>query len=510
MRQPILASQKLNRRRVGEFVAVAAVVGLVAVAVISAAGTPIAFEAESGTLANGATTTAVAGASGTGGVKFAAATPTPAATVTLAVNGATKYQTITGLGASINSDSWDNGALKPVLDMLIDQNGTKSFRVVMEMMDWEGTNDDADPNNFNWSYYDPIYSGATNFDTNQSGSNFGNLWSTIDYLHQRGIPDNQIILSFMGPGPAWLSGAQTNMAAAKEDEFVETVLSAAYYGYSHGHTFGVFSPDNEADLTSNREGIVMSAAVYAASLNKLAARMDALGMGSVRLLGPETGSTNSAYVDAMEAYPAVMAKVDHFDFHNYGGSTGGAAGVISGSGKDYWISEFSIFDHAFSILDEKAPGIMMWDAYDSVYNHAIVNGLGTAPGNDAGNAPAWIAYNANTKAYTPRKSFYQFGQLFKHTQLGMQMVDVQTSKPTLEAVAFVHPATGALTIVGQNTASTTAVIGGSVAGVSGVSTLHYSQTNSGSNMAAGADVGVAGGTFTVSVPANTVFTLTTF
>jgi hypothetical protein len=66
-----------------------------------------------------------------------------------------------------------------------------------------------------------------------------------------------------------------------------------------------------------------------------------------------------------------------------------------------------------------------------------------------------------------------------------------------------------VTIVGQNTASSAAVIGGTLTGAPGVATLHYTQTNSNSNMAAGADVTVTGGAFTVSVPAGTVFTLTT-
>src|SRR5258708_13187 len=55
-----------------------AVLGIAAIVYTFAAGTPIAFEAESGTLAGGAATTSITGASGTGGVKFAAATtPTP-------------------------------------------------------------------------------------------------------------------------------------------------------------------------------------------------------------------------------------------------------------------------------------------------------------------------------------------------------------------------------------------------------------------------------------------------
>ena len=444
-------------------------------------------------------------------VSISALTPfvSAAASSLLTIDGNTKYQTITGLGASINSDSWDNGALRPVLDQLIDQNGTKTFRVVMDMMDWESTNDNADPSVFNWTYYNPIYSGASSFDTTLGTSNFANLWNTIDYLHTRGIPDSQIILSFMGPGPSWLSGSKTQMAASKEDEFVETILSAAYYGYNHGHTFGAFAPNNEADLTNNQEGIVMDPTVYADSMNKLAGRMGSLGMSNVRLLGPETGGTNSSYVDAMEAYPALMAKVDHFDFHNYGGSTGNASSVISGSGKDFWMSEFSIFDHAFNLLQENASGLLMWDAYDSVYSHAILNGLGSQPGSDAGNAPAWIAYNDTTKAYDPRLSFYQYGQLFKYVPLGSVRIGATDSSGNVDVVAFKDPVSGRVTIVGQNNNSTAQTMNVSLSGIgTAPNKLSYYQTNSTSNMAQGADVPVTGGTASITVPANTVFTLT--
>jgi hypothetical protein len=243
-------------------------------------------------------------------------------------------------------------------------------------------------------------------------------------------------------------------------------------------------------------------------MNKIAARLDALGMNSVRLLGPETGSTNAGYVGAMETYPALMAKVDHFDFHDYGGSTGNADSVISGTGKDYWMSEFSIFDQAFSLLDEGAPGIMMWDAYDSVYNHAILNGLGSGAGNDAGNAPALIAYNTSTKVYTPRKSFYQFGQLFKYVPLGAQRVGVTVSNGmTLEA--FISTSDGVVTLVGENDTGSAQVIGGTLQNVPATTMLHYSQTTSSDNMKAGSDVTVSGGSFTTaSIPSNAVFTLT--
>jgi hypothetical protein len=183
-----------------------------------------------------------------------------AANVSLTIDGNTKNQTMDGFGTAINAHSWDNGNAKPALDMLIDQNGSSLYRVVMEMTDWESTNDDSNPSNYNWTYYNPIYSGATSFDTAQHAVNFADLWNTIDYLHQKGIPDNQIILSFMGPGPSWNGGNQVT-TSTQENEWAEEVTSAAYYGYSHGHTFGLFSPNNEEDLTTSNEGIGMSPAV---------------------------------------------------------------------------------------------------------------------------------------------------------------------------------------------------------------------------------------------------------
>jgi hypothetical protein len=132
------------------------------------------------------------------GILVAAVLPlarVPAATaagVGVTVDGSQQMQTMTALGVNINPNSWDNGSLKPALDMLINQAGVKSFRVAMDMIDWESTNDNSDPNTFNWNYYDLIYSGATSFDTRYAGSNFANTWNVIDYLHQRGIPDSGI------------------------------------------------------------------------------------------------------------------------------------------------------------------------------------------------------------------------------------------------------------------------------------------------------------------------------
>jgi O-glycosyl hydrolase len=433
-----------------------------------------------------------------------------AANVNVTVDGNSKSQTMDGFGVSINAHSWKNGQLKPALDMLVDQNGSNTFRIVQEMADWEATNDDANANNYNWNYYDPIYSGATTYDTAQAGSNFADLWNTIDYLHQKGIPDSGIILSFMGPGPSWNGGI--NVSSAQTDEWAEMVTSAAYYGYSHGHTFGNFAPNNEMDWGHN-EGITMTAAVNAAAMNKVATRLDALGLTSMRLVVPEVAQTCNGitYWNQLANFPNVMAKVDHMALHDYSGGTCSALGSLQGSAyptKNLWMSEFSIFDQAFPLLDQGASGLLMWDGYESVYNHGIVNGLGSSPGNDAGNAPALIAYNQSTGVYTPRKSMYQFGQLFKYVPKGSVKIGTSRSGGTGYTYAFYDQSSGRVTIMGQNTGTGSDTITTNLTNLPPVSSFQYYQTNSTQNMQRGTDVAVTGSSFTFTVPANTIYTLT--
>ncbi len=499
---------RLKNHKYSSWIALALFVVLATVWLVhsQAASLVGSFETENGVLSGNTGIVTDASASGGSAVRFGSNAPNPTPTMTATLNAGTTFQTITALGVNINSDSWDNGNLKPALDLLVD-NGFKTYRVVMEMADWEGTNDDTNASNFNWAYYNPIYSGATSFDNAQSGSNFANLWATIDYLHQKGVPDDNIMLSFMGPGPAWMGG--TTVTSSKLDEWVEMVLSAAYYGYTNGHTFGLFSPNNEMDWGHN-EGIIMSAANYADGLNRLAARMNTLGLAGVKIVGADTCCADDSYETAIKSYPTLMTKLGAFDFHQYGTSLGAdpESGYV-GTGKTWWVSEYSIFDNGFTFLQEGAPGIIMWDAYDAVYNHAILNGLGSSPPNDVGNAPPLISYNTTTKTYAPRKSFFHHAQLFKYTQLGMRRVQINSSNANMDLLAFVHPTTGAVTIVGQNNTGSAQVIGGTLAGVSGVNNFHVTYTNSGNNMASAADSPVSGNTFTASIPVGAIFTLTT-
>lgn len=117
--------------------------------------------------------------------------------VTLQIDGTKKFQQIDGFGVNINTAWWYKGeygdarVVQPAIDKLIDSLGVTIFRAVIEEIDWEAVNDDNDPNNFNWTYYNRIF-------TNER---FQGAWNTLRYLNKKGITDG-LVISFMGGPPA--------------------------------------------------------------------------------------------------------------------------------------------------------------------------------------------------------------------------------------------------------------------------------------------------------------------
>jgi O-glycosyl hydrolase len=419
----------------------------------------------------------------------------------LTLNGNTRYQTIDGFGISANSLSWNNGELRPAIDRLHDEGGSTIWRVVIDMADWEATNDDSNPNNFNWAYYDTIYSSAK----------FEELWATMAYLNQKGVT-NLLMLNFMGRGPSWLGGA--DLPTALEDEWVETVASAAYYARNNRHLqFGLFAPNNESDW-DGIEGIRMDRWQHARVMAKLAAKLDAIGLGDLRLIGPDTAAIGAGvndYLPSLMDEPTVMAKLDHFTFHNYAGDSGGADSAIRNSAypsKNFWISEVSNIWDALTHLSQGPAAILVWDGYDSVYNHAILAGRGSSPPNDAGNGPALLSYSTSTRLYTPRKAFYEFTQLFKFVPAGSVRIAATESSSNVTVYAFHHVASGRVTLVGRNAGSSNVTFSGTLTNLPTVPAFEFYRTTSSTNMERTSDVTVTGQTFSFSAPANGVFTLT--
>ena len=439
-----------------------------------------------------------------------------AATVTF--DGGVTYQTIDGFGANINHRSWTNDDLKPVIDALVDQAGMTLFRVVYDKTDWEATNENVSPYVMNWDYYSQVY----------SSTEFEKMWGLVGYLNQKGI-SNGVMFNFQGNGPAWLGVPVLN--TGMEPEWAQMVGSLLIYARQTNQLqFGLVGPDNEMDQTV--QGVNMTATQYVTALHDLSQLLDTNGLSDVGFVGPDLAGGGTTYMPQMMADPVVMSKVAHFGVHSYQDGGSNSAGVYSYiQGSDYpnrslWVTEFNVqcgpcdsgvlgtYDWTYCegtaeylmqhLLNNASAGLV-WEGYDSQYNYY--------------NPLQWSFWglfgvddtNAVDKTYTARKDFYTLAQISKWVRPGAQRIGVSGSVASLSPLlAFEHAGLGQITIVGINTSASAATLSGALASLPTVSYLDLYYTSANTNLADGGSVAVNNGTFSATIPADCVFTLTGF
>ena len=436
-----------------------------------------------------------------------------AATITL--YGTQTNQIIDGFGANINSWAWNTNEARPLMDALIDEAGMTIFRVVLQN-GWETTNDNTNPAIMNWAYYNAIYSTPA----------FERLWDFMAYLNQKGITDG-LMLNPQGIGPAWLGG-QT-LTAGKEDEWAEMVASLLVYARGNRHLqFTQVAPNNEPDY--GEQGIVISsAAQYVTTLRKLAQLLDTNGLSDLRLIGPDRATGNTAWMPEMLNDPVVMAKLAHFGVHSYSGAGSGSIGVynlINGSAypdRRFWVTEFNMWcascigtngndadswaysrgtaQYLFDHLAIGASAGIVWEGFDSYYPHdGFWDFFGLFRVNNT---------NATPLTFTRRKNFYTLAQVTKFVRPGAQRINLGGSTSPFTLLAFYHRDRGQFTLTGINPSGATALTG-TLTSLPTIPSLEFYYTSSTTNLAHTATVPVSNGVFSLTIPGDSVFTLTGF
>jgi O-glycosyl hydrolase len=387
--------------------------------------------------------------------------------------------------------------------------GAQVARVIIEKADWEAANDNADPLVFNDSYYTQVYSTAK----------FTDLWSTISYLNSKGVT---VSLAVMGAAPDWMGGS--DLTPGREAEYAELVASLVRFArLTRGLNVRLVEPFNELEW-DGKEGVRASAQQAVQVLQLLGRRLDTLGLGDVRFVTPDSASVATGvgtYLPALLADPYVAGKIAHVGLHDYSGSTGGAAGAIAASprpGTDVWMTEFSAWcpgcdsgapnpadwpfarqtgQYLLSMMSQGAAGAIVWDGVDSFYeHHASVTYWGMLSG------------GGGRGAYQPRTTFSVMAQVMRYVATGSRLLTSSTDDPALDVAAFHHPASGRLTVVGFNLSGAAKTLTINLTGLSGYQSLNQVQTNASTSLAPAGSVAVTTNQITVSVPADTMFTLT--
>jgi hypothetical protein len=221
-----------------------------------------------------------------------------------------------------------------------------------------------------------------------------------------------------------------------------------------------------------------------------------------------------------------VAKFNHFAVHRYSSGGDGLAGAIAASSYPNltpWVTEYSglcpdfkcdkgipvtaaenwafttdTFDYLQSYLDEGVTAALVWEGYDSYYeHHATYTYWGL------------IGYNVATSLYSPTKRLYVLQQTDRFIEAGMQRVGATSDDTnTIRISAFHNATTGKLTLVGRNKTSSPQTLSITISNVGSLGALKLYQTSKTLDMASGGSIAPAGSTYTVSLAADSIFTLT--
>jgi O-glycosyl hydrolase len=425
----------------------------------------------------------------------------------LILDGSKTFQKIDGFGANLNATAWNDGKVIPALDTLLTVQGDNLFRVIIETVSgWEDTFN-PDPYTNNAVYATP---------------KFTNLWKEIAYLNSKNVP---VMLNVMGYLPSWF-GPNDTITTSNEDAWADMIASMVYYGVNVAKVkIDYLSPMNEQDV-GNPEGPSVDQFQYVTLMDKLLAKLAAHGLGNIPLVGPDLANVDnltSKYLPQVFGDPTLTRALKHVTFHDYFGKDGSVDSAIQNSGVaglDWWVTEYAgglyfdadqgvpipdewgfsekTFQYLVQHLQNGASGATVYDGVDAFYqHHGAVNSWGQ------------VAWDQTTNSYSIRKRLYANGQVFQFVKPGEVRVASSTTVPGLVQVAFTDPVTGRVTITGENTQDSEVVLSGSLTGGLSASSFQAYFTNAtvGMDLKKQADVAVTKGTFTLTVPAHTIFTL---
>jgi O-glycosyl hydrolase len=447
---------------------------------------------------------------------------------TLTVDGSQHFQTIYGFGTNLSSEAWNSGAVTPSLDLLLNH-GYQLYRVILEpVQGWEDTNPNTgsySDTNPNWPYYNNLYGTSTKFT---------NLWNTINYLHDRGAT---VWLNLQSDAPAWMTdsgGASGSLGQDHEADWATMVSTMVDYAINVAHVhLDALGPMNEPDNPGDPvQGPQVGATQYVRMLDLLETQLQGYGLGNVPLVGPDTASAGNAvdqYVPAMLADSLLMPHILQFGFHTYGGSVSDpdVTGNITYPGRqivsdeydgpyynedhgeratpaELWAQADASFQNLLAMVGAGENGATIWDGVDNFYlyyDQWSAHGLVSYD---------WTAVNPTAPSdYGTTARLYANAMLFQFAGAGSVVLGASDDASNFLEAALENPGTGQLTIVGENLAGTAQTLNGNLTGGLSASLFNFYYTNASLDMQQQANVPVSGNTFTFTVPADTIFTLTT-
>lgn len=354
-----------------------------------------------------------------------------------------RYQTIDGFGVNINAKYWAEGAMGPVVDLLVDDLGATLFR-----LDGYGRADWVDPDGslgreqaFSDRNYERVY----------SSRDFQNALGMARHLNARGI-DPYITVS--GRAPAWMCAAD-GKTLVDYDGFAEMTVNYASWLRKNGVRFTLFGPLNETDL-GPPEGPLVPPDNYVKACEALVDTLDRYALGDVKLVVAEQGQFNMEYANRLlksrklAGRIGVMAMHAYSDFH-----VDALTSRITLPEHRHiraWMTEFGDLrqsieleeyiawvsvERLMRLLRDGMHGALSWDAYDNYHDHD----------------EAWTCFGLIMNAwdvFIPKKRYYALKHVYRFVRPGFRRIEAVCTEAGIPVLAFEGEEGKELTVVGMN------------------------------------------------------------
>ena len=385
-----------------------------------------------------------------------------------------RHQRMDGFGVNITPTQWREGALKPTLDLLVDDLGTTLVR-----LDCYGKADWLDPAQARpdgtWpaEYLASVYRSQV----------FAECWDSFRHLTEKGA---DVHLNVSGRVPAEWTGSDGE-TLVDFDAYAEMVVGLARWAREEeGLTFTTLAPFNETNLGFPEGPKIADWGVHPA-VKAIVRKLDAAGLGDVKLV-----LICDAPAVSLERHRPLLndadlvGRVAAFSHHTYGDGHEGDAGpgwylgespqaalaqamaMSPHKGAGLWMTEYGDLDQTGLVewgvawrstrrlMKFVADGFtagMAWDAFDNLHEHDGV----------------WAQYglletDQETWAHTPTKRYFAAKHVYRFVRPGWTRVEVKGPSPDprdvyaiwhdvmrhLRLLGFVSPDGKDFTLVGMS------------------------------------------------------------
>lgn len=432
----------------------------------------------------------------------------PLEVINFKINLSSKYQKIDGFGVNINSKYWENGFLKPVLDLLIDDLEARLFRVdVYGKSNWIDPTDALGPSSLSQENYSKVY----------KNKDFENGWGMMRYLNERGIMP---YITASGIVPVWMTSDGKTLS--KYDYFAEMMYSFLEWAKNkEGINFKLFGPLNETDI-GPPEGPKVEPEEFAKVIKVLIKEFEN-GLEDIRLVLTEQGFFNADYINHLINDTEISNKIGAISMHMYSNISvqilENFANVINKSlcrNCSIWMGEYGDLDQSgemewyvawittyrlFNILEGGFNGAIYWDAYDNYHDHD----------------EAWTIYGLirrGQRVFTPKKRYYSAKQVYKFVKPGFIRIKSTIGSEKIRILSFIDKDIKDLTIVGMNLSSESLYLNGFIEGDMEDKILSYYRTSEEENCVKVEELKIRNNNYPYhgiffSVPPKSIFTITT-